>query len=141
MRILTMLSMAVGRLTMCGWYIGSIHHDMIRQMQMAIVIIVSVLSGVPIVMFHFMTHDCTTITNAAGNIMLKGEIPMCLLGERNMVTGVAGLLLNIAMMLTIASVGFWMKMRILTMLGMAVGRLTMCGWYVGRFSVILTIRY
>ena len=57
--------------------------------------------------------------------------------------GVAGLLLNIAMMLTIASVGFGIKMRILTMLGMAVavGRLTMCGWYVGRFSVILTIRY
>ena len=52
---------------------------------MVIVIIVSVLSGVPIVMFHFMTHDCTTITNAAGNIMLKGEIPMCLLGERKMV--------------------------------------------------------
>ena len=58
---------------------------MIRQMQMVIMIIVSVLSGVPIVMFHFMTHDCTTITNAAGNIMLKGEIPMCLLGERKMV--------------------------------------------------------
>ena len=52
---------------------------MIRQMQIVIVIIVSVL------MFHFMTHDCTTITNAAGNIMLKGEIPMCLLGERKMV--------------------------------------------------------
>ena len=30
-------------------------------------------------------HDFTTITNAAGNIMLKGEIPMCLLGERKMV--------------------------------------------------------
>ena len=45
--------------------------------------------------------------------------------------GVAGLLLNIAMMLTIASVGFGIKMRILTMLSMAVGRLTMCVWYVG----------
>ena len=81
MRILTMLSMAVERLTMCGWYVGSVHHDMMIR-HMVIVIIVSVLSGVPIVMFHFMTHDCTTITNAAGNIMLKGEIPMCLLGER-----------------------------------------------------------
>ena len=48
--------------------------------------------------------------------------------------GVAGLLLNIAIMLcylTIACV-FWMKMRILNMLGMAVERLTMCEWWVGR---------